>query len=281
MSEGTGPEELYNAEVVANERLNPALFVLKVRLEGRAEDAGPYPFDPGQFVNLGLAARRPEDAGKDGLVKRPYSVASGPSEPLLEIYVRLVEDGALTPGLLALEPGDRLWVDDRFIGRFTLDTLPDDPAPSARDLVLVATGTGLAPYLSMLREYAGARRAGAPDARWDRCVVVEGVRLAEDLGYFDELSALAAENDWFTYLPMCSREPRDSGYTGLHGRVGEALEPAAFEAHTGFALEPARGQIMLCGNPDMIAELEGSLAERGFKKHRPRDPGQVHLEKYW
>lgn len=278
MSESSAPNELYNAEVVSNERLNPALFVLKVRLDGH--DGAGYPFAPGQFVNIGLVPRRPEDAGKDGLVKRPYSIASGPSEALLEFYIRLVDEGALTPGLLALEPGDRLWVDDRFIGRFTLDTLPAEPAANARDLVCVSTGTGLAPFLSMLREYAAARKAGAGDLRWDRCVVIKGVRLAEDLGYHDELEELARE-DWFTYLPMCSREPQDSAWTGLRGRVGEVLEDGVFDRHTGFALDAARSQIMLCGNPDMIAQLEASLAERGFKKHRPKDPGQVHLEKYW
>ncbi|QDU84590.1 Ferredoxin--NADP reductase [Planctomycetes bacterium Pla163] len=276
MSGSSAPEELYNAEVVSNERLNDALFVLKVRPDDGAPD-----FAPGQFINIGLEPRLPEHAGRDGLVKRPYSIASGPSEPLLEFYVRLVENGALTPGLMALEPGDRLWADGRCIGRFTLDTLPEVPAPAERDLVCVATGTGLAPFTSMLREFGPARRAGAPDARFDRMVIVKGVRLAEDLGYAEELEAWDRENDWFTFVPLCSREPDDSGWIGQRGRVGQALESAAFEARCGFALDPARSQIMLCGNPAMVDELEASFAERGFKKHRPRDPGQVHLERYW
>lgn len=276
MSDSSAPQGLYNAEVLSNERLNDALFVLKVR-----PDAAPPGFVPGQFVNIGLEPRLPEHAGRDGLVKRPYSIASAPSEPLLEFYVRLVEEGALTPGLMALESGDRLWADGRYIGKFTLDTLPETPAPTVRDLVCVATGTGLAPFTSMLREYGPARRAGSTDARFDHMVVVKGVRLAEDLGYAAELEAWDKDNDWFTFIPLCSREPADSGWVGERGRVGQALESAAFEARCGFALDPERSQIMLCGNPAMVDELEASFAERGFKKHRPRDPGQVHLERYW
>ncbi len=275
MNEPGSPEETMNATVVANRHLNDSLFVLEVRCDGAkpAQDAG-------QFASLGLPARTPEHAGKDGLVKRPYSIASAPSAPTLEFYVRLVEGGALTPSLQALRAGDRLWVDERCLGKFTLTHLPDEPSAHERDLVLVATGTGLAPYLSMLREHRAARERSA-GALWNRCVVLEGVRLAEDLGYVDELDALAREHDWFHYLPACSREPAGSSWSGTRGRVGELLRTDVFRERTGFALDPRTCQVMLCGNPQMIDELEPDLVARGFARHRKKEPGQLHIERYW
>lgn len=268
-----------NATVLGIEHKNPSLFVLRVRT-----DLPKPAHEAGQFVNLGLPPLRPDAAGQGGLVKRPYSIASAPSELDLEFYVRLVDGGALTPALAALHAGDRLWVDERCLGKFTLSHLPPLPPPSERDLVLVATGTGLAPYVAMLREFGERRARGSADALWRRCVVVEGVRLAEDLGYAAELSAWQQRFDWFRYLPLCSREapPAEAGSVPwLVGRVGGALAPERFRALCGFDLDPRTCQVMLCGNPAMIDEVEADLLGRGFTRHRKKEPGQLHLERYW
>jgi ferredoxin--NADP+ reductase len=269
------PEERLNATVVANRQLNASLFVLEVRCDGEkpAHEAG-------QFASLGLPARSPEHAGRDGLVKRPYSIASAPGAATFEFYVRLVEGGALTPSLQALRPGDRLWVDDKCLGKFTLTHLAEVPPAHERDLVCVATGTGLAPFLSMLREHRAARERGV-GAPWNRCVLIEGVRLAEDLGYLDEIAGLAREHRWLHYLPICSREPAESSWSGPRGRVGELLRSEVFRARTGFALDPRTCQVMLCGNPQMIDEVEADLLARGFARHRKKEPGQLHIERYW
>lgn len=118
-------------------------------------------FKPGQFATLGL-----EVDGEP--VKRAYSIASAPGAPL-EFYVVQVDDGKLSPRLFALEPGDQVWVRDRIAGLFTLDRVEDGGV-----LWLVGTGTGLAPYISMLRE-------GSLWERWDRVVVVHGARHARQL----------------------------------------------------------------------------------------------------
>ncbi len=275
MSEPGSPEERLNATVVANRHLHDSLFVLEVRCDGEkpAHEAG-------QFASLGLPARSPEHAGRDGLVKRPYSIASAPSAATLEFYVRLVDGGALTPSLQALRAGDRLWVDERCLGKFTLAHLAEEPPAEERDLVLVATGTGLAPYVSMLREHRAARASGN-GAPWNRCVLIEGVRVAEDLGYFAELEGFAREHRWLHYLPCCSREPEGGAWSGPRGRVGELLRAEVFRERTGFALDPRTCQVMLCGNPQMIDEVEADLLARGFARHRKKEPGQLHIERYW
>jgi ferredoxin--NADP+ reductase len=261
----------FNATVAGVEALNEALILLRVTLDEGLE----LRFEPGQFVNLGLPPRRPGDsAGKDGLVKRPYSIASAPGAAQTEFFLRLVEDGALTPALFALKPGDRLWVETRALGRFTFEDLPESPAPAERDLVMVSTGTGLAPFVSMLRHFRGR-------GLWRRFVMINGVRIESDLGYREELEGEAREDESFTYLPLCSREDEGSEWRGLRGRVQEALAPATYEGLVGAPLDPSCCQVYICGNPEMIDTVEADLVARGFKKHRRRDPGQLHIERYW
>ncbi len=221
-------------------------------------EAAVEPHEPGQFLNIGL-----EIAGEP--VRRAYSLASAPGAPI-ELYLVVVAGGALTPALFRLAPGDAIDIDPRPHGYFVPSELP-----AARDLWLIGTGTGLAPYLAMLRH-------GAVLARFERVILVHGVRLVEQLGYRDELEALAAARPGFRYLPALSRERRD----GLvHGRVTAALASGALERAAGVAFAPEASHVMLCGNPAMIAEMQQLLAARGLKKHRRREPGQITIEKYW
>jgi len=227
------------------------LFTLRV-------DAAVEPFAPGQWLNLGLTI--------DGeLVKRSYSVASAPGRPL-EFYVVRVDAGALTPRLDALGVGDTLQVQSTPQGFFTLDFVPD-----ARDLWLVATGTGLGPYLSMLR-------SGILWDRFERVIMVHGVRRVSHLGYREELEALADARDPFHYLPMVSREDDERA---LRGRIPANLTNGHLERAAGVTIDPAQSHILLCGNPDMIRDTMDVLAGRGLRKHRVRKPGHISTETYW
>ena len=267
MASNSAPD--LNAVVTAREDLNEALIVIRAEFE----DGDQPSFVPGQFTNLGLPASG-EEGGANGFVKRPYSVASAPSEKGVEFFIRLVEDGALTPKLWKLGAGDRLWMDKRFLGKFTLEHLPESPAQADRDLVMVSTGTGLAPFVSMLREFRAARP-------WRRFVMINGVRIESDLGYRQELESLDRETDWFTYLPICSRVDADGPWRGLRGRVGEALDPALYSDLVGVPLDTDHSQVFLRGNPDMIDTVQADLEGRGFQRHKRKDPGQLHLERYW
>jgi ferredoxin--NADP+ reductase len=238
--------------VAARRDWAPGLITLAV-------DAQIEPFVAGQFVNLGL-----EIAGQ--FVRRSYSIASAPG-CALEFYVKEVPGGALTPSLMRLEPGDRVWVERRPQGFFTLAHVPP-----CRDLWLVATGTGLGPFLSMLR-------TGELWQRVERISVVHGARSTTLLSYAGELAALAQLHPGrLSYTPLVS-----GGLPGhaLPGRVTSAFADGSLEARAGFSLDPARSHLMLCGNPDMILEVTAVLATRGLRKHRVRNPGHISSEKYW
>jgi len=141
-----------NAIVAQRIEVAPGLMVLRVVPDGWTLPE----FRPGQFAVLGLPATAsrcalsdPEEAEPkaNGMIRRAYSIASSSLErEYLEFYITLVRSGALTPRLFALQPGDRVWLGPKIAGTFTLDQ-----APVEKDLLLVATGTGLAPYMSMLR----------------------------------------------------------------------------------------------------------------------------------
>jgi ferredoxin/flavodoxin---NADP+ reductase len=139
---------------------------------------------------------------------------------------------------------------------------------------MISTGTAIAPCVSMLRTHRDA-------PPWRRAVVMNGVRVARDLGYRAELAAQAARDTRLVYLPMATREPADSGWEGLRIRVTDAMAPDRFRALAGFDLDPGATHVYVSGNPNMIGEVEPLLVARGFHKHTPRHPGNLHLEKYW
>jgi ferredoxin--NADP+ reductase len=216
-------------------------------------------FEPGQFVKL---ARWCEH----GEAHRAYSIASAPDAPL-EFFVVRVDGGLLSPCLDALRPGDEIHVGRSIVGGFTLAKIPED---DARTLWMVATGTGLAPFISMLRH-------GALWQRFDRAVLVQGARVPSQLAYRDELAALSRERP-LTVLSNTTREPTPDG---LFGRVTTLLDSGALEAAAGEAIAPGRSHVMLCGNPEMVDQLRHQLRDRGLELHTPRRHGAVHLEKYW
>jgi len=231
----------------------PGLVTLTI--EARAE-----PFTPGQFLSLGLEVAQTR-------LFRSYSVASAPGAPL-EFLLTEVGGGQLSPALIRAEPGTTVLVEPKPQGFFTLDWVPD-----AEELWMVATGTGLAPFLSMLR-------AGVALARFPRVVVVHGVREARHLAHAEELRALSrATEGRVRVVPIVSRDP-DPG-DALRGRVTSALADGSLEARAGLELSPARSHVLLCGNPAMIAEMQAALAARGLVRHRVRRPGHVSAEKYW
>lgn len=272
-----------NATVVGREDPNERYWIVRVR-----PDRLPIPgFVPGQFIQLGLpqparprpgkpdrpAAGRPESptAGRPEsevepprmrVDRRSYSIASSPRETgHLEFFLTVVPAGRLTPELWKLDVGGRCWIDDKALGSFTLERVPP-----GSDLAMVGTGTGIAPYLSMLRAHPA-------DPPWRSFVLVHGARRADDLAYRTELLERERNDPRFRYVPIVSREPDGSAWTGRRGRVQAALGD--------LALDPARTHVFLCGNPDMIQSVRDDLAPKGFSPGTFASPGNVHFEKYW
>jgi ferredoxin--NADP+ reductase len=217
-------------------------------------------FVPGQFRNLALYI-------DEKLERRAYSMASAPGEPV-EFFLNLVDGGSFSPRVFELGIGDDVLVEKKAQGFFTLAYVPP-----AEELWMVATGTGLAPFISMLR-------TTEPWHRFRRIVVVHGVRQTAHLAYKDELiEAGRARADKLLWVPVVSREPAASGV--LHGRVTSALESGELERSVGLGLSAERSHLMLCGNPEMIRDLMALLEARGLRKHRVRRPGQITIENYW
>ncbi len=269
-------QDVLNATVVERDDLNDYLSVVRIQ----RDDGLPAEFKPGQFATLGLprAPNRREielmrQYGKEAktrLVRRAYSIASDPRErDHIELFVILVEQGKLTPQMWGMQRGARIWMSDEFKGEFTLDVVPP-----AKDLVMISTGTGLAPYISMYRAFRNTNR-------WRRFVVINGVRHVQDLGYRKELEQWAAEDPTLTYIPTVSRAAESDQWAGFHGRITPVLEADRYEQLVGAPLSPETCHVFLCGNPAMIDETEALLVTRGFTVHTHDQPGNVHFERYW
>jgi len=239
--------------VIENRHWTPHLFSLRVEVPRLG-------FEAGQFVRIGL------DLGAER-VARPFSFINAPQDPVHEYYGIVVPEGLLSPRLAELAPGDALFVADNPSGFLVLSEVPD-----AEVLWLVSTGTGLAPFLSILRADAAWRR-------YSRVVLVHAVRHAPELAYGALLAEVAAARGrQFSFVPMVSREHHAGA---LQGRIPAAIRDGRLEAAAGAPLDAARAQVMLCGNPDMVRDAIGALAERGMKKHRRRSPGQITTEAFW
>lgn len=269
-------KSVLNAIVSHKIEVAPGLIVLRV-----VPDGWPLPaFKPGQFAVLGLppeAARcmtsdLDEEAPRPGkLIRRAYSIASSSvSREYFEFYINLVHSGLLTPRLFALKPGDRVWLGPKIAGMFTLEQAPADA-----NVVLVATGTGLAPYMSMLRTNL-ADRGGR------RFAVLLGARHSWDLGYHAELVTMERLCVDFHYIPTISRPDEEVvPWCGRAGYVQELWRQAAVEQAWGLLPTPANTRVFLCGNPCMIDDMVELLAEDGFREHSRRQPGEVYVERYW
>lgn len=219
------------------------------------------PHEAGQFVTLALGEG-------EARIKRPYSVASAEGAQV-EVYLSQVDEGQLSPPLTALGVGDGVWLEDQARGFFTLKWIP-----KAEVAWMLCTGTGVGPFLSMLR-------ADAIWSHFQHVVLVHGARLNAHLGYREELSQWVARRPGrLTYLPMVTREMPSSGV--LQGRIPDRIADGFLEQSAGRSLGAETAHVLLCGNPSMIVSVqELLLQQRGMRPHRRRQPGQISFERYW
>lgn len=239
--------------VTENRHWTPVLFSLRL--------AGPeIAFEAGQFVKLALDI--------DGeRIARPFSFVNPPGELPLEFYGVVVPDGPLSPRLARLQPGDSLFLSSMPAGFLVLSEVP-----AAEELWLLATGTGIAPFLSILR-------TPTPWTRYARVILVHAVRRADELVYRDSLDALArVHGERFRSVSFVSRE---AARGALAGRIPAAIGDGRLEAAAGCAIAPERSQLMLCGNPDMLKDVSAALAARGLRRNRRRTPGHITVESFW
>jgi ferredoxin/flavodoxin---NADP+ reductase len=185
---------------------------------------------------------------------------------VLEFYGIVVPEGPLSPRLARLAPGDALYVATNPAGFLVLSEVPE-----ARSLWLISTGTGIAPFLSMLR-------TEAPWKRFENVVLVHAVRYARELVYQELIREIGLKRPNLGYLTFVSRESHPAS---LAGRIPAAVRDGRLERAAGLELSPASAHVMLCGNPDMLKDSAAALAERGMRKHRRRNPGHITMESFW
>ena len=221
-------------------------------------------FRSGHFLMLGL-----ESEGRPLL--RAYSLASAHYEEHLEFYSIKVPDGPLTSRLQHLKEGDEVLVSRRPAGSLLLSHL----RPGKR-LYLLATGTGLAPFLSIVRD---------PEAyeRFETIVLVHGVRFVSELGYRDYLQNELPQHEYLgeqvqsqlRYYPTVTREPFEH-----QGRITTLLESGRLAADLALPdLDPAHDRLMVCGSPNMLTDLTSLLETRGFVEGAGHAPADFAIER--
>jgi ferredoxin--NADP+ reductase len=233
--------------VMENRHWTENLFSLRVQ-------GAQLSFEAGQFVRIALDI--------DGeRVARAFSFVNPPQDPVLEFYGVIVPQGPLSPRLARLDAGDRLHVAANPAGFLKLSEVPD-----AETLWLIATGTGLAPFLSILR-------TRAPWRRFRNVVLVHAVRHANELTYQDLIRQTRVR-----YVTFVSRE---SAPGSLAGRIPAAITDGRLEQAAGRKLAADASHVMLCGNPQMLKDTSAALAARGMRKHRRRVAGHITVESFW
>lgn len=225
-----------------------------------------YRFVPGQYARLGLQV-------ENDTIWRPYSLTSAPHEDRMEYYSIVVPGGAFTTILKDVKVGAPIWVEKTTYGFMTADRFADGD-----DLWMLATGTGLGPFISILRD-------PAVWTRFRNLVLVHCVRHAEEFAYRDELLALQNTPPLpgamakLHIVQSATREPEHPAH--LNQRITSLLESGELEKKTGLAITPEASRIMLCGNPEMIDDTRKILHARGLRPCRRVLPGQFVTENYW
>ena len=257
----TASEDKFTRQILSDVQVwSPSLFSLRC-----SRDSG-FRFRAGQFARLGVQKA-------DGtVVWRAYSMVSAPHDEFLEFFSIVVPGGEFTSELSRLKASDSLLVDKQAFGFLTLERFID-----GRDLWLLASGTGLAPFLSILQDFEVWQR-------FQRIVLVYSARSAGELAYqpmihgLKDLEHLAEYADKLTYLPLVTREQAPGC---LHGRITTLLTSGELERAAGLGLSPEHSRLMLCGNPQMIDDTRKLLKQRDLQLSLTRRPGQVAVENYW
>ena len=253
-----------------------------------------FKFTAGQFVRLGVnpsqlnyykqlsAVADTYDEELDETVNkalnedifRAYSIVSSPFDEILEFFSIVIPDGAFTSQLQHLEVGDELLLNTMPFGFLTLARYQK---PLPKDLWLLATGTGLAPFLSMLQDLKTWED-------YEHIVLAYSARSTEELAYIEKIESLQedfgslVENPAkLIFIPIVTREPVEGALTE---RLPKLLLDGTLQARAGIALDVDSTHVMLCGNPDMVEDTKEALKTLGLVMNR-RGEGNIAVENYW
>ena len=251
-----------------------------------------FKFTAGQFVRLGvnpsqlkyykqLSAVADTDDDDEDLnetlnedIFRAYSIVSSPFDEVLEFFSIVIPDGAFTSQLQHLEVGDELLLNTMPFGFLTLARYQK---PLPKDLWLLATGTGLAPFLSMLQDLKTWED-------YEHIILAYSARSTEELAYIEKIESLQEDFGSLVdnpakliFIPIVTREPVEGALTE---RLPKLLLDGALQARAGIALDVDSTHVMLCGNPDMVEDTKETLKRLGLVMNR-RGEGNIAVENYW
>ena len=246
-------EKWVHGEVVNVKHWTESLYSVSV-------SAPEVKFVAGQYTKLSLSLKNEE-------VARPYSFVNSPDEEYLEFYSVSVPNGPLSTAMQTLKKGDSIKVGPRGNGFLILEEIPN-----VENIWMLATGTAIGPYLSILK---------TKDS-WDKfkkVVLVHAVRYKKELTYQDTINTLKEEyKDRFIYITYVSRE--DSEYS-LKGRIPKDISNGVLEKKANLKMKSDNTHVMICGNPEMLKDTTVELKKIGLKKHRRNSPGHITTENYW
>ena len=245
-----------------------------------------FKFTAGQFVRLGVNPSqlkyyqqiRASDDSADTVLNedifRAYSIVSSPFDEVIEFFSIVIPDGAFTSQLQHLQVGDELLLNTMPFGFLTLARYQK---PMPKDLWLLATGTGLAPFLSMLQDLKTWED-------YEHIVLAYSARSTQELAYVDKIKSL--QEDFGTlvdnpakliFIPIVTRETVDGA---LSERLPKLLLEGTLEKQAGIALDIDTTHVMLCGNPEMVDDTKEALKSLGLVMNR-RGEGNIAVENYW
>lgn len=237
------------AELVERTNVSANLAILRFRVAEQPV------FTAGQFATIGIVVDRE-------IIERPYSIVSSPHEPFLEFFIELVPGGNITPKLWELRLGSTIFVRRRIVGQLTLDT-------SVTHHLMVATVTGVAPFVSILRTQQIDLGHGPTSNH--QFVVIHGASHSADFGpYRSELEELSRAG-WLTYIPTVSRPWIEPSWVGETGRIEDVLRKHADQ----FGFDHVNSVAYACGHPQMVVNVKAILARARF------GPDQIKQEKYF
>jgi ferredoxin/flavodoxin---NADP+ reductase len=239
------PASHYSAELIERRDVSASLAVFRFLVAAQPS------FTAGQYATIGIAA--------DGdLIERPYSIVSSPHEPFLEFFVELVPGGSFTPKLWKLKLGSTILVRRRIVGQLTL-------VPTVNYHLMLATVTGVAPFVSILRAQQIDRARGA--ASNQQLVLIHGASRSADFGpYLSELEELSHAG-WLTYIPTISRPWEEPNWMGETGRVEDIVRKHADQ----LGLDHGNSVAYACGHPQMVANVKGILERARFLKDQIKE----------
>ena len=239
------------ATVESRREVTPTLWIMRLIPEERLI------FAAGQYVTIGLPYG-------SRMIERPYSMVSSPGERVLEFFVELVPDGKLTPALYDMTAGSRVFLRRLAKGRFLFDR----QSGHSKHFML-ASVTGIAPFLSMVRELVATADQGGSVRH--TITLLHSASTPGEFGYREELQAHAARHRWLRYVPTISRIWLAPEWRGETGRAEDVLRKYLDAA----GCSPADTSVYLCGNPSMIENARGILMRAGFGKD------SIKEEEYW